>query len=232
MSTLSGQKIKDKFGNLLHVEGGVTSTTKNVEDGTGDASALKLSTTKVEVNGTLDFTSAPSTDNTEETALLINASNEVVKRELGTAAFKEEFPRIIARQGSNRAIASGGNSNMGFAAVDNADATASFAQDDSTNYTFPTTEKLQVGAAGIYRIDVSLSLVDNTSTPNITIELRVNGTGVCSAYRKNTAAEPSMASFFYAQKLAANDFIGVNVAVANGGTTIEAGSCVEVLRIA
>ena len=40
MSTLSGTKIKDKFGNLLHVEGGLTSSTKNVEDGTGDASAL------------------------------------------------------------------------------------------------------------------------------------------------------------------------------------------------
>lgn len=232
MSTLSGQKIKDKFGNLLHVEGGVTSTTKNVEDGTGDASALKLSTTTVEVNGTLNFTSAPPTAGSEETALLIDSSDNVVKRELGTAAFLDEMPRIIARQGSNRAIASGGNSDMGFAAVDNSDATASFAQDAATNYSFPTTERIQVAAAGIYRIDVSLSLIDNTSTPNITIELRVNGAEVCSAYRKNTASEPSMASFFYAQKLAANDYVSVNVAVASGGTSIEAGSCVEVLRIA
>ncbi len=45
MATLSGTKIKDKFGNLLQVDGGITSTTKDVEDGTGDASALKLSTT-------------------------------------------------------------------------------------------------------------------------------------------------------------------------------------------
>ena len=84
MATLSGEKIKDKFGNLLHVEGGLSSTTKDVEDGTGDASALKLSSDTVEINGALNFTAAPTTDNAESTALLINGSDNVVKRELGT----------------------------------------------------------------------------------------------------------------------------------------------------
>ena len=58
MSTLAGQKVKDKYGNLLQVEGGVTTTLKNVEDGTGDVTALKLSTTAVGV-GSLTFNSAP-----------------------------------------------------------------------------------------------------------------------------------------------------------------------------
>jgi len=87
MSTLAGQAIKDKYGNLLQVEGGVTSTLKTVEDGTGTTSALKVSSTNVEVDGTLSYGTVPSTDNTEATALLINGSNEVVKRELGTGAF-------------------------------------------------------------------------------------------------------------------------------------------------
>lgn len=87
MSTLAGQAIKDKYGNLLQVEGGVTSTLKTVEDGTGTASALKVSSTNVEVDGTLSYGTVPATDNTEATALLINGSNQVVKRELGTGAF-------------------------------------------------------------------------------------------------------------------------------------------------
>lgn len=232
MSTLSGQKIKDKFGNLLHVEGGVTSTTKNVEDGTGDASALKLSSTKVEINGTLDFTTAPTTSGSEATALLINGSNEVVKRELGTAAFLKEFPRIIARVASDQAVADGTNVNAVYAPVDNSDATASFAQDAASNYSFPTTSRIEVGTAGIYRIDVSLYLTGNTGTPNITIDLNVNGATVASAYRSKTASQPGMASFFFAQKLAEDDYISVNVACTSGDTVVTAASCVEVLQIA
>lgn len=121
MSTLSGQKIKDKFGNLLHVEGGLTSTTKDVEDGTGDASALKLSTTTVEVDGILNFTSAPSTDNTEATALLIDSSDNVVKRELNSVAFNgQAFPdTVIGTVETDQAITGGVTETLVFAAIDN-----------------------------------------------------------------------------------------------------------------
>ena len=231
MSTLSGQKIKDKFGNLLHVEGGLTSTTKNVEDGTGDASALKLSTTTVEVDGILNFTSAPSTDNSEQTALFINASDNVVKRELGTSAFKVERPRIIARQASDNALTAGTNADLAFAAVDNSDGNASFAEDDDSNYSFGgSSNKIVVANPGIYRIDVSLSLVNNGNV-DITIELRKNGTELVKAVRSKSSVD-SVASFYYAQKLEADDYITVNVAAASAGTTIEAGSCVELLQIA
>lgn len=87
MATLAGQKIKDKYGNLLHVEGGLTTTEKVVEDGSGNDSALKLSTDTVEVDGTLSFTNAPATDSNELTALFLNGSNNVVKRELTSSAF-------------------------------------------------------------------------------------------------------------------------------------------------
>ncbi len=231
MSTLSGQKIKDKFGNLLHVEGGITSTTKDVEDGTGDASALKLSTTTVEVDGTLNFTSAPSTDNSEQTALFINASDNVVKRELGTSAFKPERPRIIARQATDDAITSGNNSDMAFAAVDNSDANASFAEDDDSIYSFGgSSTRIVVGNPGVYRIDIGLSLVNNGNV-TVTIEIRKNGVELVKAVRSKSGAD-NMASFFYAQKLEADDYITVNVAAASAGTTIEAGSCVELLQIA
>jgi hypothetical protein len=88
MGTLSGQRVKDAFGSLLKMESGTaTSTTKIIEDGAGNDTALKLSTVKVEVSGTLGFTSAPSTGSTEVAALFLDASNNIVKRNLGTAAF-------------------------------------------------------------------------------------------------------------------------------------------------
>ena len=50
MATLAGQKVKDAYSSLLKLESGAaTSTTKIIEDGAGNDTALKLSTTKVEV---------------------------------------------------------------------------------------------------------------------------------------------------------------------------------------
>ena len=88
MATLSGNKVKDTYQSLLKLESnGLTSSLKAVEDGTGVGSALKLSTDTVEVKGTLSFTTAPSTDSSELTALLVDGSNNVVKRELDSSAF-------------------------------------------------------------------------------------------------------------------------------------------------
>ena len=88
MATLAGQKVKDAYSSLLKLESGAaTSTTKIIEDGAGNDTALKLSTTKVEVNGQLAFTSSPSTGSTETSALFLDASNNIVKRTLGAGAF-------------------------------------------------------------------------------------------------------------------------------------------------
>lgn len=88
MATLSGNKVKDTYQSLLKLESnGVTSSLKAIEDGAGVDTALKLSTDTVEVNGTLSFTNAPTTDSSELTALLVDASNNVVKRELDSSAF-------------------------------------------------------------------------------------------------------------------------------------------------
>ena len=47
---LTGNKIKDTYQQILHVDGGVTSTDKTVYDGDGTATALKVSTTSVDVS--------------------------------------------------------------------------------------------------------------------------------------------------------------------------------------
>ena len=87
MATLSGNKVKDTYESLLKLESnGVTTTLKTVEDGAGVDSALKLATDKVEV-AALSFASAPETGSSELTALLVDGSNNVVKRELHSSAF-------------------------------------------------------------------------------------------------------------------------------------------------
>ena len=82
MATLSGTKVKDKFGNLLQVNDGVDGTLKTVEGGDGASTALKLSSTEVQLPSTgTKFTGTPSNAASELTMLMVNGSNQVVTRE-------------------------------------------------------------------------------------------------------------------------------------------------------
>lgn len=57
MSSLSGRRPRDTYGDLLRVEnagGGLDATLRAVEDGAGHASALQVSTTGIKVAGTLE----------------------------------------------------------------------------------------------------------------------------------------------------------------------------------
>lgn len=88
MATLAGQKVKDAYPSLLKLESGTaTSTTKVIEDGAGNDTALKLSTVAVEIDGTLIFGTSPTAGTTETSALFLDASGNIVKRTLGSAAF-------------------------------------------------------------------------------------------------------------------------------------------------
>lgn len=89
MATLTGQKVKDAYQSLLKLESGtLTTSNKIVEDGAGNDSALSLSTTDVQVNGTLNFGVAPNASTTELTVLLVDGSTgDVVSRELDASAF-------------------------------------------------------------------------------------------------------------------------------------------------
>lgn len=59
MSTdLTSTKIKNTFNQLLHVDGGVTTTPKTVYDGDGTATALKVSTNDLQVNNSSVLTDA------------------------------------------------------------------------------------------------------------------------------------------------------------------------------
>lgn len=87
MGTLTGEKIKDKYGELLKLESEGTSTYKSVETGKAEAIGLKLSQDGIEVQG-LKFTTDPSTSTSELTALLYdNTTKTVVIRDLDSTAF-------------------------------------------------------------------------------------------------------------------------------------------------
>lgn len=88
MASLSGTKIKDTFNIILKLATSALSGTKqSVQDGDGNNSALKLSTSDVEVAGALSIIPQPATSSTELTALLIATSGTVVTRELDVTAF-------------------------------------------------------------------------------------------------------------------------------------------------
>jgi len=85
MADLASTKVKNGYTKLLQVD--TLSTETTVETGGGSNSALKLSQTKVEVNGDLKFTAAPDTH--ESTKLLVfNESNNLVRvRTLNSSVF-------------------------------------------------------------------------------------------------------------------------------------------------
>jgi hypothetical protein len=108
MSTLAGQKVKDKYGNLLHVEGGLTTSLKDVEDGGGNASALSVSTSQVGVDQLL-FSTAPATG-TSEDILILSAGNVVQKRTIGDLGLLDSISISSDLGPSNITIGTGSTS--------------------------------------------------------------------------------------------------------------------------
>ena len=179
MSTLAGQKVKDKYGNLLQVEGGVTTTLKNVEDGTGDVTALKLSTTAVGV-GSLTFNSTPSTDDSELTGLFVDGSNNVVKRELNASAFSAASvtvfsnPMFVLRPDTSHTLTdTPATPTQG--AINNNSITSSYLFNDSSNThlqtSSTTTGAVTIERAGAIKIEINFILEITTANTDITIRV-------------------------------------------------------------
>ncbi len=185
MSTLAGQKVKDKYGNLLQVEGGVTTTLKNVEDGTGDVTALKLSTTAVGV-GSLTFNSAPSTDDSELTGLFVDGSNNVVKRELNASAFSAPTfanPMWVLRPSASYTLTASAATPTQ-AAVSNGSNASSHEVNDTANHfqtSSTTTGAVTVQQAGLVKIDVNFMLEVTSGNTDIIIDVTEKPSGGSAA---------------------------------------------------
>ena len=189
MSTLSGTKIKDKFGNLLHIEGGVDSSAlRNIEDGTGDVTALKVSTTKA------GFSTAPATDSNETTALLLNTQNEIVKRDLGADAFvSTKFLTARASAATQSTTSSFANVALTTSFSNTATNTAYRSGDDVA--TVASAGTITLAQDGLYEIHAAIQLktINVSGTSNsIELALTLNGTnGTSDALSKHIYAPTS-----------------------------------------
>lgn len=181
MATLSGNKIKDTYSSLLKLEtNGLSSSLKTIEDGAGVDSALKLSTDTVEIDGTLSFTSAPTTNSSELTALLVDGSNNVVKRELNAVAFSgvaTQFfanPMFVLRPNGSHTLTDT-PATPTQAAVSNNSTTASYLFNDSGNVhlqtSSTTTGAVTIERNGAIKIEVNLILEITTANTDITISV-------------------------------------------------------------
>jgi len=237
MGTLAGQAIKDKYGNLLQVEGGITSTLKTVEDGTGNTSALSISTDAVEISG-MSFSAAPASSSTEATALFIDANNNVVTRELGGAAFgsaagvfEETF---VGTTTSAFALAnSGDNEIVIFSTPDNTV--------DSTSFHFGNSPaKLELdqaareyienisGASVPVYVDMSATVEVTSPNSNIVYTLeKWNGSAwntVKTATRYKSSAGSQIDSFWGIFMVGDGERLRIKVSTTTGGVSLSTSS--------
>ena len=85
MASLSGSKIKDTFGLLLKLASSTASSSEQVvQDGEGNATALKLSTDTVESTGDFKCTGTMSTSTSDVQAIMLSSTGVFVKRDLST----------------------------------------------------------------------------------------------------------------------------------------------------
>jgi len=184
MGTLAGQAIKDKYGNLLQVEGGITSTLKTVEDGTGNTSALSISTDAVEISG-MSFSSAPTSSSTEATALFIDSNNNVVTRELSSNAFSSvditfSNPMFVLRPNGSHTLTTTPTTPTQ-AGVNNGSNASSHLVNDSSNThlqsSSTTTGAVTIERAGLIKIEVSFMLEITATNTDVKIDIKEKPSG-------------------------------------------------------
>ena len=188
MATLSGNKVKDTYSSLLKLSSNsVTTTLKDVEDGSGTTSALKLSTTTVGV-GALTFNSTPTTDEAELTVLLVDGSNNVVKRELDASAFSSATvtfanPMWVLRPSASYTLTASAATPTQ-AAVSNGSNASSHEVNDTANHfqtSSTTTGAVTVQQAGLVKIDVNFMLEVTSGNTDVIIDVTEKPSGGSAA---------------------------------------------------
>lgn len=237
MATLTGNKVKDSYQSLLKLStGGSTSTIKTVEDGLGVDTALKLSTTAVEVN-TLKITETPTVSSSELTVLVYDdATKEVKSREISASAFnaagsyEETF---IGYVGTDQVIESASTQTVEYTSPDNTDESTSyhFGQSpaklllDATNSEY--IQNVSGGQQAVF-IDMSSAVVSSNANRDITFTLsRWDGsswTSIQSFRYETVSTVPEGVSFWGMAILEDDERLRVDVSSVAGGVTLKAGS--------
>ena len=177
MATLTGSKPKDTYPSLLKLSSGQASTTiKNVEDGVGNATALSVGTTAVEVSSLL-ITNTPTISSTETTVLVYDDTDNTVKvRELAVSSFGEVNTfSTIQVEGQSNVVADSPTDTLTLVAGNGIAIT--------TNATTDTvTIASQSLAEAMYARTASSQVVTVTATPVSFAAVNMNGASSSYAY--------------------------------------------------
>lgn len=233
MATLTGNKVKDTYQSLLKLSSGTTtSTLKSVEDGAGNATALKVSSSAVEVAELL-ITNTPTVSSSETTVLVYDdADNTVKTRNLGTAAFADvvAVDAIYGRTESNQ-LCTTTPTRISFNSVSNTGASNSF-QVGSGFSLADSNRNIVVASDGGVRIEVALYVYFTNNNSNVIITIKQGTTTVATASRtQSTGGTYNVVSFNTVVAANASDALSVEVSSSGDGVTVQAKSLVMAMKI-
>ena len=246
MGSLSGNKIKDTYSSILKMEtNGATSSLKTIEDGAGVDTALKISTTEVQVES-LSFSTSPTTNSSELTALLVDASNNVVKRELNAVAFTGASTQIFANpmfvlrpSAAYTLVDTPATPTQG--AVNNNSTTSSYLFNDSSNThlqtSSTTTGAITIEREGAIKIEVNFILEISTQNTDVTIRVYRKPAGGSAAaietvVRTNVATGVMAIGFSLFTHCAADEDIYYQIGKnSGGGGTLNTNSTFTVTKL-
>lgn len=236
MATLAGQQIKNKYGNLLHVEGGLTASPKTIEDGQGNGSALAISTAMVEVDA-LKFSTSPNTSASETTAVFLDGNNNVITRELGSQAFSSSsgiFEEcFIGYVPADQILEAAGSDIVVFASPDNTDQQSSYhfgnqpakLELDPINGEY--IENIS-GSTQVVMVDMTSAIQSSNANRGISFTLvkYTGGSWVSqSGFLYTTVSTvPEGVSFWGVYTLADGERLRINISSVDGGIYIKQGS--------
>lgn len=234
MATLTGSKVKDTYQSLLKLETGTASSTyKVVEDGQGNDTGLKISTTGIEVSA-LKFTADPSISSSELTALVYDGTTKTVKvRDLSANAFSGGLSSaiLVGRASTDHTIETG-YSEPTLASVDNDNPDNSYQFGPISDLELsPADGTITVNTAGVYRVSLSAHTVTTNSNTTITFNLLKHSTSLLEITRPKASAGSYMDSFDHVEYFEIGMVIKMSYKSSGSGATLKAKSVFELQRI-
>lgn len=234
MATLTGSKVKDTYQSLLKLETGTASSTyKTVEDGQGNDTGLKISTTGIEVSA-LKFTADPSSSSSELTALVYDGSTKTVKvRDLSASAFSGGLSSaiLVGRVSTDFTIETN-YSEPTLASVDNGNADNSYQFGPTSDLELsPDDGTITVNTAGVYRVNLSAHTATTNSNTTITFKLLKDTTSLLEIERPKATAGSYMDSFEHVEYFESGMVIKMSYKSSGSGASLKAKSIFELERI-
>lgn len=185
-NSLTGDQIRNSYDQLLHINGGPTSSEKNVYSGTGVVTALKIGTGSASVdNIKLDSNTIATTDTNGNLVLSPNGTGEIhVTGKLGYSSGGGTVTQATSKTTAVTLNAKSGQITMHNDALAD-DATAAFTLTNSFigQYDVVIVNVASVGTVGAYQLTVGAVAAGSCS---ISV-LNVSGGSLSQAIRLNFA---------------------------------------------